>query len=285
MVKIDDPRQDVAAKIYQAYEDNREDWRREHLGASVIGKECDLRIWFGFRWWADPSFSGRMLRLFERGNREEEWLADDLRAAGMDVSTVDPETGEQYRWAKLGGHFGGSTDAVILNVPMGGSKEHIGEFKTVNEKGFKKMVKDGLQATKPEHYVQTQLYMSWRGVDSAIYIMVCKNTDEMYVERVKLDVRCVAEHEARAEAIIFGAGRPARMTDNPTFWKCKFCDFQQHCHFDAEPEKNCRTCTHAKPDRDGSWRCTHSKFPWMPKFPIRDLEDQKAGCDAWEVAK
>ena len=45
---------------------------RSHLGASVIGNKCKRAIWFNFRWVKKPEFSGRQLRLFNRGHKEEE---------------------------------------------------------------------------------------------------------------------------------------------------------------------------------------------------------------------
>lgn len=286
MVKIDDPRTRIARLIFKSYEDSRNDERRPHLGASVIGRECNLQIWMMFRWFGERKFPGRMLRLFERGNREEAWLVRDLRAAGMEVRDCDPETGKQFEYSKLGGHFGGSGDAQAIGVPGGGrTKIHVCEFKTHNAKSFAALVKDGVQKAKPEHYSQIQLYMAWEGTDRGLYIAVNKNTDNIHIERIRADAKCVSTDEEKAKAIIFGAGKPSQISKKATFWKCKFCDFKKQCHEGKTPDKNCRTCVFSKPHGDGTWRCGFSRRAWDDEQPVLDLERQKVGCDNWEGIK
>jgi len=282
MVKIDDPRTKIKRLIFKSYEDARDDERRAHLGASVIGRECEFQIWMMFRWFGDRKFEGRMLRLFERGNREESWIVRDLRAAGMTVLDEDPETGKQFEYHRLGGHFGGSGDAQATGVPGGGDVKHVCEFKTHGLKSFNALVKDGVQVAKPEHYVQTQLYMYWEGVERGLYVGVNKNTDDIYTERIKLDMKVVKQNEAKAERIIFGGSKPSQISAKPTFWKCRFCDVKDYCHSGKTPEKNCRTCVHSKPEQDGSWRCGHGKPAWEDEFPVLDMDRQKAGCDEWD---
>ena len=57
--------------ILAAYEAEAGDGFREHLGASVIGRECDRALWYEFRWITRAAQGGRMLRLFETGRLEE----------------------------------------------------------------------------------------------------------------------------------------------------------------------------------------------------------------------
>lgn len=65
------------------------------LGASQIGRECERQLWYGFRWATmGEAFDGRMLRLFNRGHREEAVFVEELRGIGCDVRDVDPSTGE-----------------------------------------------------------------------------------------------------------------------------------------------------------------------------------------------
>ena len=58
--------------LYKGYADRAKDFRRPHLGASVIGKECPRALWMDFRWASDPRFESRILRLFESGYKEED---------------------------------------------------------------------------------------------------------------------------------------------------------------------------------------------------------------------
>ncbi|AGC35754.1 Cas4-domain exonuclease [Rhizobium phage RHEph06] len=58
---------------------------RNHLGGSMIGKTCERELMYSFRWSVRPSFDGRMLRLFERGHKEEFRFVNFLRMIGMNV--------------------------------------------------------------------------------------------------------------------------------------------------------------------------------------------------------
>ena len=113
MAKLPPPRSRTLAIIDERTEQNSQDWRRAHLGDSIIGDPCERALWYGFRWFTAPDFPGRILRLFRRGQNEETTIVADLRLAGVTVSE-GPTEGEQWRFSSLGGHFGGSMDAAIL---------------------------------------------------------------------------------------------------------------------------------------------------------------------------
>lgn len=83
--------------IFQAYERQADHGFRAHLGASIIGKDCERALWYDFRWATRALHQGRVLRLFETGVREEARLVQNLRATGATVLDVDPETG----WIKV----------------------------------------------------------------------------------------------------------------------------------------------------------------------------------------
>ena len=74
---------------------------RPHLGASLIGHECDRYLWLTFRWAKLAEFEGRLLRLFDRGNREEPRIHEELRGIGVELHTMDGDTHAgpvQERW-------------------------------------------------------------------------------------------------------------------------------------------------------------------------------------------
>ena len=49
---------------------------------------------------------------------------------------------------------------------------------------------------------------------------------------------------------------PARVSESPNAFECKWCDFRSICHERAPVEKNCRTCRHARPVEGPQWHCT-----------------------------
>ncbi|QIG73303.1 putative exonuclease RecB type protein [Rhizobium phage RHph_N17] len=77
----------IVEKIDAAYKakEAEEPPFRNHLGGSMIGKTCERELMYSFRWSVRPKFDGRMLRLFERGHKEEFRFVNFLRMIGMNV--------------------------------------------------------------------------------------------------------------------------------------------------------------------------------------------------------
>jgi hypothetical protein len=126
--------------IFSVYEADASDGFRSHLGASLIGKECERALWYDFRWVTRSKHPGRLLRLFETGQLEEARLVLNLRRTGATVLEVDPETGRQFRVQAHGGHFGGSLDGVAINLLEAPKVWHVLEFKTHSNKSFGDLV-------------------------------------------------------------------------------------------------------------------------------------------------
>ena len=250
---------------------------RAYLGGSVIGRECERQLWYGFRHaTGGEQFDGRMMRLFDRGQREEAVFVAELRAIGCTVHDVDPSTGQQFRFKAVGGHAGGGIDGVALKVPEAPKTWHLVEMKTHNAKSFAALAKDGVQKSKPEHYAQMQIYMHWAQLTRALYLAVNKDTDEIYSERVSYDEQAAQALEAKAARIIYAAEPPPGISEDPAHYRCKFCPAARVCHGTTLPAVSCRTCLHAtpEPDGDGRWSCALAA-----KDEAIPLDVQRSGCD------
>lgn len=259
MAELPQPQFSTVTQIYKAYEAaERGEWR-EHLGASIIGRECERQIWYSWRWTLKVSFSGRMLRLFQRGQLEEDQFIKDLRAIGAEVHAVNMDTGDQFRVSALGGHFGGSMDGAARGIPEAPKSWHVLEFKTHNDKSFTKLAKESVAKAKPEHYTQMQVYMGLTGMERALYLGVNKNDDNLYGERVRFDSKHFQRTMEKAERIVRAPEPPPRISNDAAFFKCKFCDASSLCHGTSSPYPNCRTCLHATPiiegEGHGVWGC------------------------------
>ena len=135
-------------RIFDNYTAKRKNEHRPHLGGSQIGNDCARALWYQFRWAWTPKFEGRMLRLFETGDREEDRIVRNLRDIGVTIWDKDPETGKQIRFEACGGHFALSLDGV--GEGFAESKEpHTLEFKTMNTKTFRALTNKGLEEVKP----------------------------------------------------------------------------------------------------------------------------------------
>lgn len=270
-MKLPEAARSTVAEIYRWRERTADDGLRPHLGASAIGHACDRYLWLSFRWTRKAAFSGRILRLFDRGKREEAVMVRELRGIGCTVWADDG--GEQFRVSALGGHFGGSMDAVAEGLPEAPRTPHVIECKTHGAKSFKVLAEKGLRAAQPRHYAQLMAYLHLAKLTRGAYFAVNKDTDEIHFERIEHDKEDGEKLVARAERIIFADLPPPRINEDPAWWECKLCDFREQCHGTEAPLATCRSCVHATPEREGAAR-------WSCSVHHKDLGTgvQKEGC-------
>lgn len=254
---------------------------RGHLGFSQIGNPDDRLLWFRFRWSLPEDISPRARRIFRLGHILEGEVIDLLsRVPGVTVHDRDPETGRQFRFEFLGGHFSGSMDGCIQGLPES-SKWHVLEIKTVNAKRFAELQKSGVEAWSPEYFAQMQCYMAASGMERALFVAYCKDSSEIYTERVKLKKMEFDGYLVKAERLILATEPPAPLYpsqekvpahlvnmnpvySSPIYWGRQL------------PEPNCRNCRFSEPlmDRpEGCWGCRLSS----PASVIPILV-QRAGC-------
>lgn len=247
---------------------------RSYLGASILGQSCPRKIWYDFHWVTSSYVPGRMKRLFDRGHREESRFCAYLRLIGGVVHEVDPETGGQFGFTSYKGHFKGSADAILENVP-GCALRCLAEFKTHNSKSFEGLTKSsGVREAKLEHYVQMQVYLGELALPECLYLAVNKDNDALYAEVVKFDEETYDKYKARAAYIIDSPEPLPKIHSSPAWWECKFCNHAAVCHHGQEPARNCRTCAHSTPIEGGLWQC---EDPVPPAVIPRAVESQGCG--------
>lgn len=270
MAPIPRPTASTVRAIYKAYEDANEHFDSLGISVGLANTECDRALWYTFRWVTPPQpIPGRNLSIFRTGDRWEEVLVADLEAIGVEVY------GQQDRIRLVGGHVRGKCDGKGIGVPEAPKTEHLFEFKSSNDKGFKEIVKNGCREAKPLHYGQVQLGMHMWGLTRAGYLVVNKNDDERYFERIEYDVDFCLRLIARLERIINAPEPPARLSEDPEFFKCRFCDHHAICHEGAWSRVTCRSCLHSTPEMggDAAWSCSR----WAKPLGV---DEQKAACPA-----
>ncbi len=267
MTKIPDPINTVAALVDAA---QRNELPRHHMGCSLLGHPCQRWLWLSFRWSVVEQFSGRILRLFRRGQMEEATVIADLQAAGLVIT----DTGAQQSRVNFGGHVSGSIDGIIQSgVPEAPEKPHILEIKTHSKKSFDELDKIGVEKSKPQHYTQIQVYMLGKGIDRALYYAVCKDDDRIYTERVKLDKIFAEKSVSKGQRIALSDRIPPPISTDSTWYQCRFCAAHDFCHGSKIARQvNCRTCAHSTAKIDNSWRCERHGADGIP------VEYQRTGC-------
>lgn len=294
---------------------------RLHLGASQIGGTCAREPWYAFRHAMSVENEGRVMRLWDRGRKEEariwQWLAamgitvrpwaerllynncddsfenrpwDEAFDAELfvDVSLMPHmiETAimmdvppKQYGFADHGGHYSGSTDGEVEGLEkwfpeVAGLGPGNLECKTHNLKSFTELDKLAVQQAKREHYVQMQEYMHYRKLRWSLYIGVNKNDDDLYPEIVMYRPEVGQMYSDRARDIIGAIEAPKRISNDPSHYGCRFCDFKPICHFKAQPQKNCRSCAYSQPIDGKQWECKAHRSTIPADFISK-------GCAKW----
>lgn len=251
--------------IYAWHKITADDSFRVHLGCSQLGAPCERSIWYAFRWAYKEDIEGRIYRLFETGNLEEERIVRELEGIGIAVS-------DRQSFVNLAPHISGAIDGIGVGFPES-TQPHLLEFKTSGGKGFADMVRNGVEKSKPQHYCQMQLYMGGKNLERAYYIVVNKDTDEIYAERIKFSKVSFDTLVTRGKSIVAAKIPPDGVSANPTWYQCRFCSASKVCHGSRPvPEVNCRTCCHSTPEDTGKWSCA--------KFNNSiSTDEQKQACD------
>jgi len=252
------------------------DGPRTYLGASTIGHECKAALWFSFRWITPPeALSGRMRRLFERGHLEELRINKWLEMTGWNVQALDPNTGKQWRFLAVDGHFGGSCDKQMTNPRWSELGNVLGEDKTHGSKSFIEVLNKGVQLSKPMHVAQMNCYGAYFKNDYGLYFPVNKNDDDIKPELLEVDVNEARKLTMKAEEVISAIERPRRCSETPTYFTCRYCSHAAACHNKEPALKSCRACRFGVPAANSTWTCGH----WGGTIP----EDfMPVGCDAFQ---
>ena len=268
----------TAQDIYAACQQREAATRGLHrwLGASIIGHGCTRYIALSFRAAFDPNFSGRILRVFENGQRAEDRIIADLEAARIVVHSrqkmLDLEGGK--------GHVGVTLDGIAEDAV----ESFVLELKTADAKSWRDISNNGVQKAKPQHYGQMQFGMLLTGIPAALYVAENKDTNELYLERVPFN-------QAKADALktlalrIVADASGERCSERLDWWECKMCSAFSICKGTTFPRAHCLTCCHATATEGGAWTCAkygnamipndhlskgcpeHIFIPWMVNLP------------------
>lgn len=244
----------------------KDDRQRPYLGLSGLGERCERKLWYQWRHCIKPALPSRMKRLFRRGDREEYVFVWLLRGIGCTVHERD-SNGKQFSVKDFENHLSGHLDAVIEFPKRFWLKGHkarpvLGEFKTANDSKFQDCRKLGVKKWHPKYYGQMQTYCGYEKLPGAVFFIVNKNDDDLFIEWVPSIKRDFDNLVDKAESIINAQEPPPRIPcASPTLWDfktgdgCKYCDALGIC-FKKEPsQKLCRTCKHASPGTNASWVC------------------------------
>ena len=283
MVKLPDAgRDEIADAIFAvAKAKHGERFSPHGISVGVAGDNCPRRLWYGVRWVLKPfAPTGRLARIFARGDIEERRIVAELRAIGCIFRTMDKGK-LQFKILLANGWVRGRVDGIIdSGVPGAEKSRHVLEVKTANDKAWRRVFNQGVEKAEPKHFAQVQLAMHAFKIKRGLYISVNKNDEEILTERVRYDRGLCETLVGRAGDIARAPVPPLRPFKSHNKWPCLICDFNGVCWARAPVQRTCRTCRHGTMELPDALVC--AKDVKGAKGGSRDVDEQRAGCDQWQ---
>lgn len=278
--KLEDPTLAAMARAMEAESLNERP--RAYLGMSSIGDECSRKLWYQWRWVARAKFKAKTLAAFADGHYSEWVMSERLKKVpGVELITTDAEGG-QIGYVDLEGHLRGHMDGAITGILQSPKTPHVWEHKCSGEKKFKELQKcvekhgekQALKAWSEIYYAQAVLYMYYGKYKRHYLTCALAGTRDWISIRTEENSDFAEELIRKAESIINADSAPEKLSNDPAFYKCRWCDFNDVCHGEERPQKNCRTCLKSCPTENGKWECR--EYGAVVPFDF-----QQQGCDLW----
>lgn len=212
---------------------------RTYLGMSAIGHPCGRKLWYDYHRPAPRHIDGAGLRRIQDGHRGEDLMAERLRMVpGITLMTVDPETGRQFEFNDHDNRFGGHADGMILGLLQAPKTWHVWEHKVVGEKKWAELLKlkqtvgekAALREWDAVYYAQAVLYMHYSGLSR--HYLTCDTPGGRASTSVRTNADPVhaAELISKAKRILDARAPLARLSNDPAWWQCRWCDRHEECH-------------------------------------------------------
>jgi hypothetical protein len=217
--------------------------RRNYLGFSSIGHPCSRKLWYDFHGKHVPEpFDAATLKRFEDGHHGEIVMIRRLRMVrGIQLWTVDPETGRQFRFEDFGGKFAGHMDGAIVGLLQAPATWHVWEHKVAAEKKHAALAK--LKIEKGEksalanwdeiYYAQAILYLDYSGMERHYLTCSTPGARTTISVRTNADPSFAATLKDKAKRIIESNIPLAKISNSPSWFQCKWCPHTKVCHGDA----------------------------------------------------
>lgn len=260
------PTQNLKAKLDQLmYESDQ----RPYLGGSIVGHPCSRYVNYTFHWAYVERHESKLWRIFRIGDAIEEIMVAQLAKAGYEV------TGSQVAVSGYKGHAAGHIDGIVI---LDG-EPHLFEAKSMNHTNFLEVQRKTVQVAKPVYYGQCQMYMGKMKLTKCLFLAMDKNTSDIYIEILDFDEDEYYRLLRREEDIIDGLPLSffPKISNNSSWYACKFCAAKDVCHHGEMLHKTCRTCENSVRMDGGKWWCNwHAE-----ELPV---DKQRVGCDKYQLS-
>ena len=211
---------------------------RGYIGASSIGDECELKLWMQYKHpHLAKSRKAKLILAANDGYRSEDLMAGLIsQVKGVDLITHD-ENGKQIGFSDLNGLYRGHWDGLITGVPQAPITQHVWEHKAKNQKFYDALTKlkdkidekEVLKEWDYTYYCQAVVYMDYSGCTRHYMTVAAAGTRDFQSIRTNENPQLAAQLKQKAQRIINYPIAPTGISSNPSFYKCKWCDFIENC--------------------------------------------------------
>jgi hypothetical protein len=225
---------------------NKAQPKRNYLGASLWGKECNRQLAYIFHGVPEDDgtgFEGKTLRIFDMGHDGEARVAKYVKLAGFDLITEKAD-GKQFGFYEMDGRLRGHIDGAIVSGPAleGMNYPVLWENKALNASNWKKAGDDGIKKANFVYYVQAQVYMAYMELfNGCMFTTLNRNTGELNAEFIPFDPVFAQGQIDRIVSIVKTAA-PEEMarvsTTDETDFRCRFCNYSKRCWEKPQQQTN-----------------------------------------------
>lgn len=198
-------------------------WKQSEGFAPSSTNQCSRYMVYRFRGFEQKvDFSGRTRRIFDLGNRAEEFLGDMFRNLGI---LLDEQIAVEIESPPVRGF------ADFL-IDWDGPKPV--ECKSINDAGF--VWRKNYRKPKDEHYRQLQFYLEAMDMEEGFVIYICKNDSNMLpllVKRDKVFMEKILKKYDKLYKVYQNGDLPLRPY-KPSSENCQRCDAKEYCWADPE---------------------------------------------------
>lgn len=218
--------------------EQRDEERRQYLGASMIGDPCARKIWYEYNNYPRDEISHIGLMAAQSGYFAEEITAKRLQSIeGIELITHNRHN-KQIGFSAFDGKFKGHVDGLITGLLQAPKRQHIWEHKDKDHKKFNEFKntkekfgeKNALENWNIIYFAQAQIYMHFLQCDRH-YMTVSYAGGRKYEScRTEYQPEKAAQYIERAEKILNATQEPPRISDKRDFFMCRWCQFKDICH-------------------------------------------------------
>ena len=143
---------------------------------SMLGNNCDRYLYLAYQGrLSTQTITGKTSRIFDNGSHLEIRMKIYFERMGVFLAA---EQSVKLANPNISGRY----DFLISHIKHG---RVIVELKSINDKGFQALI----EAPKPEHAVQLQIYLNLSGIDNGIVLYENKNDQELKAFKLAKDTK------------------------------------------------------------------------------------------------